>query len=147
MTAWIIWLILCGALLLLELLTASLAALCGASGCVAAFLFAVFGASVEAQLMAAAVGTILALIFLSPQVNRYRSRHRKDSPAMNTNMDALIGRTATLSRDITADAPGRVRIDGDNWQARSASGAPLPKGTMVKVTGYDSIILTVKPAD
>lgn len=147
MTAWILWLILCGALLLLELFTASLAALCGACGCLAAFFFAVFGGSVDAQLIAAAVGTVASLVFLMPLVNRYRSMRKKDTPAFNTNMEALIGRTAPLMRDITLENPGRVRIDGDNWQARSASGKPLEKGTMVKVTGYDSIILLVTPAE
>lgn len=148
MTAWILWLILCGALLLLELMTASLAALCGACGCLAAFLFAAFGASAEAQLIAAAVGTVASLLFLAPLVNRYRAlRGKQSSVAGNTNMDALIGRTAQLTRDITPASPGRLRIDGDNWQARSASGEPLEKGALVKVTGYDSIILLVKPAD
>lgn len=147
MTAWILWLILCGAFLLLELFTASLAALCGACGCLAAFFFAVFGASADAQLIAAAVGTVASLVFLMPLVNRYRKARGKDAPSLNTNMDALIGRSAPLMRDITAEHPGRVRIDGDNWQARSASGQLVEKGTMVTVTGYDSIILLVKPSE
>ena len=146
MTAWILWLILCGALLLLELMTASLAALCGACGCFAAFVFAVFGGGMESQLIAAAVGTVASLLFLAPLVNRYRAVRGKGAQAATTNMDALIGRTAPLAREITAAQPGRVRIDGDNWQARTADGAPLPKGTMVTVAGYDSIILIVKTA-
>ncbi len=146
MTAWILWLILCGALLLLELLTASLAALCGACGCLAAFLFAAFGGSVESQLIAAAAGTVASLIFLAPLVNRYRASRKKSGVGSNTNMDALIGRTAALEREISTEQPGRLRIDGDNWQARSDSGEPLSKGTLVTVTGYDSIILLVKPA-
>lgn len=146
MTTWILWLILCGALLVLELATATLAALCGACGCFFAFLFAVFGASVEWQLIAAAIGVVASLIFLAPLVNRYRSMRKKNSLAMNTNMDALIGRKASLIKEISATAPGRLRIDGDNWQAQSSSGDAVAKGTLVEVVGYDSIILIVKPA-
>ena len=146
MDAWILWLILCGALLLLELFTASLAALCGACGCFAAFLFAVFGGGVEAQLVAAGVGTVAAIVFLMPLVNRYRAMRGKGARSINTNMDALIGRMAPLTHSIAAGTPGRVRIDGDNWQARSANGHPIDKGTVVVVRGYDSIILLVEAA-
>ena len=61
-------------------------------------------------------------------------------------MEALIGREGFLKREIPADGGlGRLRIDGDDWQVRSRDGEPVAHGTKVRVTGYDSIILTVKP--
>jgi len=62
-------------------------------------------------------------------------------------MDALIGRKATVVQDISKDHPGRVKIDGDNWLAVSLdSDADIATGTIVEIEGYDSIILTVTPA-
>ena len=43
------------------------------------------------------------------------------------------------------DDAKRVTVDGDSWQAVSNSGDAIELGARVRVTGYDSIILTVKP--
>lgn len=61
-------------------------------------------------------------------------------------MDALLGRKAIISEEITPERLGRARIDGDNWQVKS-TGEPktIKRGTEVVVIGYDSIILEVKP--
>lgn len=62
-------------------------------------------------------------------------------------MDALLGRTAIVSEEITPGRPGRVRIDGDNWQVvADSSSDTVRRGTEVVVTGYDSIILKVRPS-
>ena len=49
-----------------------------------------------------------------------------------------------MTEAIGSNTPGRVRIDGDNWQAVSADASPINVGTKVRVSGYDSIILTVE---
>lgn len=61
-------------------------------------------------------------------------------------MDALIGRKTTVIETIKGDGqPGRIKIDGDVWQAVTEDGQSLENGRLVEVTGYDSIILKVKP--
>ena len=62
-------------------------------------------------------------------------------------MDALIGRVTVVDEPIEEHRHGRIIIDGDNWQAVSADGTAMEKGTKVKVISYDSIILTVARAD
>lgn len=145
MTLWIVWLIAVAVLLVVELLTGLVASFCLAFGCLLAFVAALAGWGIEVQLVALVAGVIIAFIFLVPFVNRIKKSRRPHRLEYNSNMDALIGREGVLSQAIEADGnPGRLRIDGDYWQARSTDGSPLPEGTRVRVTGYDSIILVVK---
>lgn len=60
-------------------------------------------------------------------------------------MDALIGRETVVDEEIRPDAPGRIRVDGDSWQAVTADHTAVKRGTLVRVESYNSIILTVKP--
>lgn len=146
MSLWIIWLIATAVLLIIELLTGLVATLCVAVGCLFAFVAAIVGCGIEVQLGALVVGVILAFIFLVPFINRIKKSRKSPRPDYNSNMEALIGREGFLSREIPADGGlGRLRIDGDDWQVRSNDGSPVAHGAKVRVTGYDSIILTVKP--
>lgn len=145
MALWIIWLIAAALLLVLELLTGWIATFCVGVGCLVASVMDILGCSLQWQLAGVVVGVIVAFVFLAPFVNRLRKSrgHREE---YNSNMDALIGREVIVERAIPSNgALGRVRIDGDSWQARSADGRPVDSGANVKVTGYDSIILIVKP--
>jgi membrane protein implicated in regulation of membrane protease activity len=62
-------------------------------------------------------------------------------------MDALIGRFAVVVEDIPASGLGRVKLDGDNWQAKCAGGLAAASSQRVEVVDYDSIILIVKPIE
>lgn len=65
-----------------------------------------------------------------------------------TGMDALLGRKAVVTNEIRPGDTGRVRIDGDNWQAVAPGvNFTIHKGTETVVTAYDSIILTVALPD
>ena len=145
MELWIVWLIVATLLLVVELITGFIAALCLAVGALVASVCGIFGFGIEVQLLALVVGVILAFIFLAPFVNRLRKR-RSGREDYNSNMNALIGREAVVERSFEGEgSPGRMRIDGDSWQIKSKDGDVIRHGTKVKVVGYDSIILIVKP--
>lgn len=144
MSLWVIWLIATALLLVLELITGWIATFCVGIGCLIASVMDLLGCSLQTQLVGVVIGVILAFIFLAPFVNRIRQAHRHRE-TYNSNMDALIGREAPVEMTIGQNALGRVRIDGDSWQARSNDGEEILSDTMVRVTGYDSIILIVKP--
>lgn len=67
---------------------------------------------------------------------------KNNIPDLKTNADAIIGREVIVDEDIAEDGYGRVLVDGDNWKAKSNSGA-ISKGEKVVVVSRDSIILTV----
>ncbi len=145
MEFWIIWLIVAAVLLVIELITGFIATFCLAVGALLASLCGVFGLGIEIQLIALVGGVVLSFIFLAPLVNRIRGRRKEHREDYNSNMNALIGREAFVEREIGDDGSlGRMRIDGDSWQIRSADGGAVSRGAKVKVVGYDSIILIVK---
>lgn len=146
LSAWLIWLIAAAILVIIELLTTTYAALCLVGGCLAAMVCAICDGGLQMQLLFAAIGTIATFVAGKPLLQHYGLlRHRRPEPS---NMDALIGRTCSVTDRIGgADSPGRVRIDGDSWQAVSEDGTHIEVGTQVRVIRYDSIILTVQCAD
>ncbi len=139
---WMIWLILAAVLIVIELLTNTFAAFCLVGGCVVALIMALIGLGLEVQIAGAVVGTVIAFIAFLPLIKK--QRQAKSHSGYQSNMDALIGRTATVTEPIQESKPGRVKIDGDNWQVITADKSPIATGEQVKVVGYDSIILTVE---
>lgn len=145
MDAWIIWLICAVALIIVELLTQWISTFCLAVGCLAALIAELCGASVAWQLFWLGVGTIAGFVCFMPLFKKRVEKRRLAADGNHlSNMDALIGRRGRVIVSIPAGGLGRVKIDGDNWQAECA--VTVDEGAEVTVTGYDSIILKVTPA-
>lgn len=146
MSVWIIWLIAAAVLIIVEVLSQMVWTLCLAIGCVVATGAALCGADIEVQLICVAISTLLSFAIIAPRLKRWLHYSRKKEPRDDrTGMDALLGRKGIVTHEIKPGELGRVRIDGDSWQA----GAPgvettIKRGENVTVTGYDSIILSVK---
>lgn len=147
MEMWIIWLIIMGCLLIIEVLTQMMWALCLAIGCIAGLVGSLTGLDLLWQIVVTAVFSVGAYIFLIPYFQKWHALSvDKKGKASRTGMDALLGRRAIVSEEIRPGRPGRARIDGDNWQVRTnIPDAVIERGTEVMVTGYDSIILNVEP--
>ncbi len=136
------WLIASAFLILLELVTAGFGVICFAIGTLVATLLAYLGLGLEYQITAFIVGSILALIFVRPFALKWLNKNKKEQ--VKTNADAIIGRKAVVTEDIDrAAGTGRVRIDGDDWKAVSATDAVIKKGTEVKVIDRESLIIKV----
>jgi membrane-bound serine protease (ClpP class) len=90
----------------------------------------------------ALVGAVAALSAISLTVLSFAIRAQRRP--VTTGVEGLIGKTATV---IVALAPtGRVRLLGENWAARLASGeGPARVGESVRITGIDGITLIVEP--
>lgn len=147
MDTWVIWLIIIGVLLIIEVLTQMMWALCLAVGCIAGIIGSLCGLTVLWQIIITSIASIAAYILLVPLFQKWHALSvDKKGKKARTGMDALLGRKAIISEEITPERLGRARIDGDNWQVKS-TGEPktIKRGTEVVVTGYDSIILEVKP--
>ncbi len=139
-TIWQIWLAIALLFVVAELLTMTFAFFCFALGCLTACAAAALDYGIIVQLGAFSAGTALSFLILFPLAKKWRKR----KTATASNMDALIGRTGTLIEAIAPAQLGRVKIDGDRWQARSVAGTSIAAGTQVKVVAYDSIILEVE---
>ena len=143
---WLFWI--GGALLLvvIETVTADLTFLMIAGGALGGGLTSFLGGPLWAQVVVFACVSTLLLFAVRPWAKR---RLAATTPQMKTNVDALIGRSATT---ITAvdDGGGRVRLGGEEWSARLApvfqGTTRLEAGASVIVTEIDGAVAVVAPA-
>jgi membrane protein implicated in regulation of membrane protease activity len=145
MEIWIYWLIAAMVLIIIELFTQWISAFCFAVGSVVALLFCLADASVPLQIIALGASALIAFILCGKKLivlNRHLS-HEKHSAS---NIEAIHGRIGTVVEAIPAGGLGRIKIDGDNWQARNNDKeAAIAIGSTVRVLNNDSIIMIVTP--
>ena len=142
---WLFWI--GGALLLvvIETVTADLTFLMIAGGALGGGLTSFLGGPLWAQVVVFACVSTLLLFAVRPWAKR---RLAATTPQMKTNVEALIGRSATT---ITAvdDGGGRVRLGGEEWSARLAPTVQgttrLEAGASVTVTEIDGAVAVVAP--
>ena len=144
MENWLIWLIVAALLIIVELFTSLVATFCLAVGCLFSMVVSLLDMGLEAQLMSLIVGTIIAFVAFAPIVRRWQKRHEGCDSTGLSNMDALKGRVVEVIEAIPEHGTGRVRVDGDRWQARCVDDSEVAVGTRVRIVGYDSIILEVE---
>lgn len=147
MEIWIIWLIAAAVLVVIEVLTQMVWTLCLAVGCLASAIAGIFGVGAAWQIAIAGIVSVIAYFALMPVFEKWQKRaYDKNRHLARTGMDALLGRRGTVTEEIKPGKMGRVRIDGDNWQAVAPGcSETIRHGQEVVVEAYDSIILTVSP--
>ncbi len=143
MTTWQIWLLVAAVFVIIEIFTSGFAVACFSVGCVFSAILAACDLSVTWQVVAFAIGTFLAFIFIRPFVMKIIDKKTNDNN-IKTNMDNIIGKTAVVTERIEEGGYGRVKIDGDDWKARTDDGTTVDVGERVQILSYESIVLTVK---
>ena len=143
MTVWQIWLLVAAVFVVIEICTSGFAVACFWVGCVFGAILAACDLSLTWQVVAFAVGTFLAFVFIRPFVMKYLDKKTNDS-GVKTNMDNIIGKIAVVTERIEEGGYGRVKIDGDDWKAQSNDSSAIEVGEKVIIESYESIVLTVK---
>ena len=136
----LLWLLAAVVLLVIEGSTVNLVSIWFAVGAVAALFACQLGGSWLTQLTVFTIVSTAALVLTKPLVDKFR----RSTPPEPTNGDRNVGRVGTVLTEITPELPGRVRLDGVDWRARTA-GAPLAPGTLCRVVALDSAVLIVAP--
>ena len=139
----IIWLVLLILFLVAEAATVSMVSLWFAAGSLAALIISVTGGSVGLQIFVALAVSAVLLACLRPLVRKHFT------PGLTkTNVDAVIGTCGYVTADIdNANATGTVKLGAMEWTARSVSGAPIAKGTLVKVDRIEGVKVFVIPVE
>jgi membrane protein implicated in regulation of membrane protease activity len=146
MELWVVWLVLAVLLGAAELLTLSAAlGLLGGAALLAAG-SAALGAPALLQVLVFALGAAAGVWLVRPVV----LRHLQAPPAQRFGVDALVGRTAHVVREVTVH-DGTVRIDGEEWSARPCDPADpafvIPAGTPVCVMAIRGATALVAPQE
>ena len=110
----IFWLLAAIGFVVLEAMTLNLVSIWFAVGSAAALLSCLVVASFRVQAVVFIAVSILCLLALKPLCARLRK------PPTATNGDRALGREAVVLTPVSAEAAGRVRLDGVDWNARFA---------------------------
>jgi membrane protein implicated in regulation of membrane protease activity len=110
---WESWLALAVVFGVLELLSLDLFLVMLAGGALVGAVTALLGGPVPLQIVLALVTSVGLLALLRPSIV-----HRLHAgPTLRTGADALIGKRATVLRELAHGTPGRVKIAGEEWTA------------------------------
>jgi membrane protein implicated in regulation of membrane protease activity len=110
---WEAWLIAAGVLAALELLSMDLVFIMLAGGAAVGALAAAAHAPAVLAIVLALATAVALLGMLRPGI----VKRLHAGPDLRTGKDALIGTRATVLRDMAHLAPGRVKINGEEWAA------------------------------
>jgi membrane protein implicated in regulation of membrane protease activity len=143
MDLWLIWLIIATALAVAEVLTLTAAlGMLSAAALVTAGSAAV-GLPLPLQFVVFTAVATVTVLFVRP----IALRHVGQPQAARFGVDALVGRGAYVVSDVTG-LGGRVRIDGDEWTARSYDETlVIPAGKTVDVIEINGATAIVYPRD
>lgn len=139
---WHIWLMVAIIFFTLEIFIPSFVVVNFGVGALFATLIAAAGGTLQWQLFFFSIFTLASFFSIRPILKKWAY---KRSDKVETNVNAMIGRTGVVTEKIDAgNNSGLVKIDGDIWQATTADGSTIEAGKIVKVNKLNSIILTVE---
>ena len=137
----LIWMIAGLALLIMELVVGSFFLMWIGAGALLTALLAVFVPTAWVQWLFFTLSSLLLLL-----ATRRLARSIHGSVTLPSNVDSLKGMEGVVLEEINRQQnTGRVRVQSDEWRARSA--AVIPPGAHVIIEGVEGTTLQVRPAD
>ena len=131
------WLIIAIILGISEIATMGLTTVWFCGGAIVAFILALLDVSLAVQIVAFIVTSVVLLVFTRKiLVEKLKTGKQK------TNIEAIIGQTATVTKRITEHDTGEVRIGGKTWMA--SSNTEKEKGSIVKIKEVKGVTLIVE---
>jgi len=136
---WIIWLIVCGVLLIAEMMTFTFVLLWMAVGAAAAALTALaLPDNIAIQVI---VGSVVALV-LTLSTRKVTSRWKRRSRGFRDVIDELEGKMGIVIEEIPAGGTGIVKVGSDTWTATSTES--LSRDERVEIVRRGTTVLEVR---
>lgn len=137
----IAWLIILVIMVIAEFATMGLATIWFAGGALIAFIAALLGAPLPAQVILFFVVSFVLLFFTRPLAKKQFNTKRE-----RTNAESLLEEKAVVLESIdNLAATGLVQVRGQEWTARAkANGKTFEKGAVVKVVAIEGVKLLVE---
>lgn len=83
--------------------------------------------------------TVLSLVYVF--VARGFIKSRLHIGTKNTNVDAIIGKTGIVTKKISSNEAGQVKVNGETWRAHASR--DIEPGTNVVIHSVSGVTLTV----
>lgn len=142
--AWLVWLLIGVGLLVIEAVTLAFVAIYfGVAGLVAA-LIAGLGAPLWLQVVVFCAVSLLGL-----GLTRRIATRALRGPVVKTNVHGLVGRRGIVTKPISPDQGGQIRIGGDYWTAQPYfdDATLIPEGARVEVMKVEGVTAVVIPIE
>lgn len=111
-----------------------------AVACLATAIFAYVGFSVEFQFIVFIVSSLVVFFGLRPFAKNFLAPKQD----VQTNVNRLIGQKAIVTETIdNYRQTGRVKVDGDDWRARTEAQEIIPAGAQVTIKAVEGVTLIV----
>jgi len=136
------WLVVGGALVVAEMFIPGFVIGSFGIGAFVAALMAWLGVELNGQL---AICAVVGAALVMPA--RWMFRHlMRGAPDLQSGADAMAGRKGVVLDRIEGDlTPGRVRVNGSTWSARTAAGVVLEPEAVVRIERVEGVKLVVVP--
>lgn len=136
----VMWIIICLAAILIELLTpTALLTIWFAGGSIIALILEICNCSVFIQVVAFLVVSLVMMLVVRPVATRYLRGN-----VVPTNADRVIGAIGRVTKPIEADSWGEVYVNSTYWSAVEVNNHVVEKGKQVKVLAIEGAKLIVK---
>ena len=132
-----IWFMLFVLLLFIELITINLVTIWFVLGALLAIITPFITDNITIQIIVFIVSSVISLIITKPFINKIRKR--KITP---TNLDRVIGKSGLVTKEITKDTYGEIKVEGNIWTATSKE--KIEKGSKAKVLKIEGVKLIVE---
>lgn len=139
---WLLWTLVCVVALILEVSSGTFYLMCFAIGAVGAVVVSLMGTPLWLQVLVFSAISAVSVFCVRPLLVKCMHPVQKERLS---NASALVGRQGVVIEPISAERPGYVRIDGDEWRAVTADGTMIERGVNVRITAMNSIVVTVEP--
>lgn len=139
---WYTWLILAGALIIIEIATTGFLVFWFAIGALAAMIVSLFVKSILIQSFVFAIVSTILLFATKPFVNKIMPKNT----FVKTNSYSIEGKVGKVTIDIEPiEGKGQIKIAGEAWSAKSADNTYIPKDTEVVIEKIEGVKAIVKP--
>ena len=139
----IVWLALMIAFVVLEATTVQLICIWFAAGSLVALIASFLGAPLWLEIVLWLVVSSVMVALFWPFIQKFLN-----PKVEKTNVEAIVGTQGYVTADIdNITATGQVKLGAMEWTARSTSGHPIPKGTLVKVDRIEGVKAFVSVAE
>lgn len=134
----IFWIAIAIFLGVIESLTFSLISIWGALAAVLCAVISTFGLSFTSSLCLFICITVILLLCTRPFVKRFLLKNN-----IPTNADRIIGASGVVTKTVTLDNPGEVKVMGQFWTAVSETNEEISEGTRVVIRSIDGVKVLV----
>jgi membrane protein implicated in regulation of membrane protease activity len=124
--------------LIIELLAPTFIALCFVAGSLGAGIYSYFRP--ESHYWQVGIFVVVTVVLL-PLSRKLAKRITKPAPR-DSNVDAMLGKTAIVTAAIDPDRGGKVRFEGEIWQATAQE--PIEENSRVKILSVSGTRLHVE---